>query len=156
MKGKSLSRVRLFATSWTAAYQAPPSMGFSRQEYWSGVPSPSPLLTIVTIISLFSWEALRPLYFSLQLDIHFLYGIPCCEYITVNHSTMGRQCVFSVSIIVIMLIHALWCTCTRISLIHTALVVEQLAHGVHESSTLGDNVKLFSPSDCTSLHSNQQ
>ena len=34
------SRVRLFATAWTAAYQAPPSMGFSRQEYWSGVPSP--------------------------------------------------------------------------------------------------------------------
>ena len=41
MKVKSLSRVRLFATPWTAAYQAPPSMGFSRQEYWSGVPSPS-------------------------------------------------------------------------------------------------------------------
>ena len=39
---KSLSRVRLFTTPWTAAYQAPPSMGFSRQEYWSGVPLPSP------------------------------------------------------------------------------------------------------------------
>ena len=38
---KSLSRVRLFATPWTVAYQAPPSMGFSRQEYWSGAPSPS-------------------------------------------------------------------------------------------------------------------
>ena len=37
---KSLSRVRLLATPWTAAYQAPPSMGFSRQEYWSGVPLP--------------------------------------------------------------------------------------------------------------------
>ena len=36
VKVKSLSRVRLFATAWTAAYQAPPSMGFSRQEYWSG------------------------------------------------------------------------------------------------------------------------
>ena len=44
VKMKSLSRVRLFATPWTAAYQAPPSMGFSRQEYWSGVPSPSPRL----------------------------------------------------------------------------------------------------------------
>ena len=44
MKVKSLSRVRLLATSWTAAYQAPPSMGFSRQEYWSGVPLPSQLL----------------------------------------------------------------------------------------------------------------
>ena len=38
---KSLSRVQLLATPRTAAYQAPPSMGFSRQEYWSGVPLPS-------------------------------------------------------------------------------------------------------------------
>jgi len=42
VKVKSLGRVWLFATPWTAAYQAPPSMGFSRQEYWSGVPLPSP------------------------------------------------------------------------------------------------------------------
>ena len=42
VKVKSLSRVPLFTTPWTAAYQAPPSMGFSRQEYWSGVPLPSP------------------------------------------------------------------------------------------------------------------
>ena len=40
---KSLSRVLLFATPWTVAYQAPPSMGFSRQEYWSGLPFPSPI-----------------------------------------------------------------------------------------------------------------
>ena len=39
---KLLSRVRLFATPWTVAYQAPLSMGFSRQEYWSGLPFPSP------------------------------------------------------------------------------------------------------------------
>ena len=44
LKVKSLSRVRLLATPWTAAYQAPPPMGFSRQEYWSGVPLPSPRL----------------------------------------------------------------------------------------------------------------
>ena len=57
VKGKSLSRVQLFATPWTAAHQALPSMGFSRQEYWSGVPSPSPTdwatswqLLLVTII----------------------------------------------------------------------------------------------------------
>ena len=43
MKVKSLSRVRLLATPWTTVYQTPPSMGFSRQEYWSGVPLPSPL-----------------------------------------------------------------------------------------------------------------
>jgi len=41
-KVKSLSRVQLFATLWTVAYQAPPSMGFSKQEYWSGLPLPSP------------------------------------------------------------------------------------------------------------------
>ena len=44
MKVKSLSRVGLLATPWTAAYQAPRSMGFSRQEYWSGVPLPSPMV----------------------------------------------------------------------------------------------------------------
>ena len=39
---QSLSRVRLLATPWTTGYQAPPSKGFSRQKYWSGVPLPSP------------------------------------------------------------------------------------------------------------------
>ena len=42
VKVKSLSHVWLFTTLWTAAYQAPPSMGFPRQEYWSGLPLPSP------------------------------------------------------------------------------------------------------------------
>ena len=43
VKVKSLSHVRLLATPWTAAHQAPPPMGFSMQEYWSGVPLPSPI-----------------------------------------------------------------------------------------------------------------
>ena len=42
MKVKSLSRVRLFEIPWTVTYQAPPSIGFSRQEYWCGLPFPSP------------------------------------------------------------------------------------------------------------------
>ena len=42
MKVKSLSHVQLFATPWTVAHQASLSMGFSRQEYWSGLPFPSP------------------------------------------------------------------------------------------------------------------
>ena len=42
VKVKSFSCAQLLVTPWTAAYQAPPSMGFSRQEYWSGVPLPSP------------------------------------------------------------------------------------------------------------------
>ena len=44
VKAKSLSHVWLLATPWTAAYQAPPSKGFSRQEYWSGVPLSSPIM----------------------------------------------------------------------------------------------------------------
>ena len=51
VKVKSLSRVRLSATPWTAAYQAPLSMGFSRQEYWSGWPLPSPMGFLVLLIS---------------------------------------------------------------------------------------------------------
>ena len=47
VKVKLLSRVWLLVTTWTAAYRAPPSMGFSRQEYWSGVPLPSPSLCII-------------------------------------------------------------------------------------------------------------
>ena len=50
VKVKSLSRVRLLATPWTAAYQAPPPMGFSRQEYWSGVPLPSPMTNLDSIL----------------------------------------------------------------------------------------------------------
>ena len=68
VKEKSLSRVRLLATPWTAAYQAPPSMGFSRQEHWSGVPFPSPLkswielkgwpLPWVRILTVWTWSFL--------------------------------------------------------------------------------------------------
>ena len=50
VKGKSLSHVRLLATPWTTAYQAPPSMGFSRQEYWSGVPLPSPISLLLPVV----------------------------------------------------------------------------------------------------------
>ena len=58
VKRKSLSHVWLLATPWTTAYQAPPSMGFSRQEYWSGVQLPSPILNYmsayfsITLVSL--------------------------------------------------------------------------------------------------------
>ena len=50
---KSLSRVRLLAAPWTSAYQTPPSMGFSRQEYWSGVPLPSPVGSWFSAISFY-------------------------------------------------------------------------------------------------------
>ena len=67
VKVKSLSRIWLLATPWTAAFQAPPSMGFSRQEYWSRMPLPSPYayctwsqLFFITmkqvLFSLYRWE----------------------------------------------------------------------------------------------------
>ena len=60
VKVKSLSRVRLVATPWTAAHQAPPSMGFSRQEYWSWVPLPSPMMCLEYLFFLIfpSWALL--------------------------------------------------------------------------------------------------
>ena len=65
VKVKSLSRVRLLATPWTAAYLALPSMGFFRQEYWSGVPSPSPsvLLGVIFISSRPALPGIQPLAF---------------------------------------------------------------------------------------------
>ena len=53
VKVKSLSRVQLLATPWTAAHQAPLSLGFSRQEHWSGVPLPSPLLGTYSVLNAF-------------------------------------------------------------------------------------------------------
>ena len=50
VKVKSLSRVRLLVTPWTAAHQGPPSIGFSRQEHWSGVPLPSPMTSLGSIL----------------------------------------------------------------------------------------------------------
>ena len=56
VKVKSLSRIQLYETPWSAAYQAPPSMGFSRQEYWSGVLLPSPIESIEVEIS---WSTVK-------------------------------------------------------------------------------------------------
>ena len=55
VKVKSLSRVRLFVTPWTAAHQAPPSMGFSGQEYWSGLPLPSPSRSLINKVNYSSY-----------------------------------------------------------------------------------------------------
>ena len=53
VKVKSLSCVRIFTTPWTAAHRAPLSMGFSRREYWSGVPSPSPIWLLYPLLKNF-------------------------------------------------------------------------------------------------------
>ena len=62
LKVKLLSRVRLLATPWIAVYQAPPSMGFSRQEYWSGVPLPSPFNCYLYQLKSFSSHKLVTTY----------------------------------------------------------------------------------------------
>ena len=66
VKVKSLSRVRILATPWTAAHQAPPSMGFSRQEYWSGVPLPS--LSVISKCLLLKHRL--PLTAALSYTVH--------------------------------------------------------------------------------------
>ena len=68
VKVKSLSRVRLLATPWTAAHQASPSMGFSRQEYWSGLPLPSPQVQLrCLLLSVNSPESKIPTGFVTSL-----------------------------------------------------------------------------------------
>ena len=62
MKVKLLSRVQLLATPWTAAYQAPPSMGFSKQEYWSGVPLPSPTYKFRWALLVITWFRFLRIY----------------------------------------------------------------------------------------------
>ena len=52
-RGQSLSRVPVFATPWTVAYQVPLSMGFSRQEFWSGLPFPTPLFHMVLLNTIY-------------------------------------------------------------------------------------------------------
>ena len=91
---KLLSRFRLLATPWSAVYQAPLSMGFSRQEYWSRVPSPSPhqvhkylqmLYLPVALISLSICNALlclitifvlKPILFDISIAIPAFFGLP--------------------------------------------------------------------------------
>ena len=68
MKVKSLSRVQLLATPWTTAYQAPPSMGFSRQESWSGVPLPSPRYADDTTLMVESEEELKSLLMKVKVE----------------------------------------------------------------------------------------
>ena len=69
MKVKTLSRVRLLVTPWTAAYQAPPSMGFSRQEYWSGVPLLVCKIKMMVFLSRDPIASLRPWFRSCLCEI---------------------------------------------------------------------------------------
>ena len=78
VKVKSLSHAQLLGTPWTAAYQASPSMGFSRQEYWSGVPLPSPFPEHISTLILFPlnffgccFTCIFIIYFLEKVDVWF-------------------------------------------------------------------------------------
>ena len=73
VKVKSLSCVRLSTTPWTAAHQAPPSMGFSRQEYWSGVPLPS-LLWVYTFLQIWKKSVISSNIALVSLFLFVLWG----------------------------------------------------------------------------------
>ena len=88
LKVKSLSRVQLLATPWTAAYQAPPSMGFSRQEYWSGVPLLSPMTNLDSILK--SWDITLPTKVHLGKAMVFPVVVYGCESWTVKKAERWR------------------------------------------------------------------
>ena len=93
---KPLSRVRLLVTPWTATYQAPPSMGISRQEYWSRVPLPSPgdleccvnriIPCVFFCLSYFFAQDYICLFPLLYNDGS---GIDCCDHNSFIHCTFG-------------------------------------------------------------------
>ena len=93
VKVKSLSCVWLLATSWTAAYQAPLSMGFSRQEYWRGVPLPSPIdmhspLYNKSILQMITYGCENSVFQRYALNLLVVTLLPREE----DHSTSPRNC----------------------------------------------------------------
>ena len=84
VKVKLLSRVPLLATPWTVAHQAPPSMGFSRQEYWNGVPLPS--LNLALEILLTVYEHSRPP--SVISQHSFSFGVGRDYWISAEHQVI--------------------------------------------------------------------
>ena len=89
VKVKSLSRVWLLATPWTAAHQALPPMGFSRQEYWSGVPLPSPFLVYKCIQSSnFSSMFMATLHGFCFILLSFA---SLCSVVSLKEKTLGSN-----------------------------------------------------------------
>ena len=78
VKVKSPSPVQLFATPWTAAHQVPLSMGFSRQEYWSGVPLPSPTSVWDECNCVVVWDSLALPFFGIGMKSDLLQSCGHC------------------------------------------------------------------------------
>ena len=110
VKGKSLSRVRLLAIPWTSAYQAPPSMGFSRQEYWSGVLLPSLTHLFIHPLNISPWMSHKVkvtlcLTLSDPMDcrlpgssIHGIFQARVLEWVAIAFSIPYIRCNFSIKL----------------------------------------------------------
>ena len=110
-KGKSLSRVRLPATPWAAAHQAPPSMGLSRQKCWSGMPSPSPHWTLTNIKQLV--EVSSPL--SASESSHHLVAfidIWCCSEDPAFLEVLTRRSYFYSTPYISQALEVQWVSCS--------------------------------------------
>ena len=84
VKVKSLSPVRLLATPWTAAYQAPLSMGFSRQEYWSTVPLPSPINPLLLFKNWDCWHMFIWSLLNIRVSFFLVHILSSSNLILVN------------------------------------------------------------------------
>ena len=92
LKVKSLSRVRLFVTPWTVAYHAPPSMGFSRQEYWSGLPFPSPGSESESEVAQSCPTLCDPMDYGLPgFSVHGIFQARILEWVAISFSRGSSQ-----------------------------------------------------------------
>jgi len=93
VKVKLLSRARLLATPWTVAYQAPPSMGFSRQEYWSGLPLPSPHFWYTESYNI--WQSTSFFNFLFYIWIQLINNVLISFRWTVKRLSHTYRCIYS-------------------------------------------------------------
>ena len=91
MKVKSLSHVRLLATPWTVAHQAPQSMGFSRQESWSGVPSPPPIIYTYIYICIYMYACIY-IYIDVYICMYIV-GVQATSW-TATHQVFLFSTIF--------------------------------------------------------------
>ena len=130
VKVKFLSHVRLLATPWTAAYQAPPSMGFFRQKYWSGVPLPSPTLSESQFRKRNKWV------FDHLKEIKF-FPWKLKEFISMN--SQGQSWIFDFNFFFFLLVA--WC----LQWCYSAAAVAAAAKSLQSCLTLCDLIDGSSP-----------